>query len=327
MWTRRQVIASGAAALATGPLQAQLSADTPIEQTRVLCGFAPGGTMDAVSRLVAEKLRGSFAKVALVENRPGAAGRVVVAELKKGAPDGSVILVSPTTVFALYPHVFKKVNYSADDVVPVCSVVSLDIALGVGPLVPPTIKTLREFLAWSKAESARASFASAGAGSPTHLLGALVGKEAGVELNHVAYRGAALAMQDLLGGQIAAASLPLGDFLPHLKSERVRLLATSNSQRSRFTPMVPTYKEQGFPSLVSTQSYVVFVPKGTPKAVLDRLAATIKSGFTAPDVMTTLGHLGLEVSVNTAAEALQALGAEGSTWPGIVQRVGYVAED
>ncbi|GEM_PF-1445978 len=181
MLNRRQfVTATGVATLGWPAFAA--AAAKPIASAKVLCGFPAGGTTDAVSRRVAEKLQsGGYAKVSLVDNKPGAGGRLAVDELKRSPADGSVLLLTPAAMITLYPHIYSKLPY----------------------------------------------------------------KESGLDLRHVPYRGSAPGIQDLLGGQVAAMSSPLGDTLPYLKSGKLRLLATSGTTRSRFAPDVPTYAEQG----------------------------------------------------------------------------------
>ncbi len=184
-----------------------------------------------------------------MDNKPGAGGRLAVDELKRSPADGSVLLLTPASMITLYPHLYSKLTYRVEDVTPVCTACKLVFGFGVGPAVPETVKDLKGFLAWAKANQGMANYGSPGAGTPPHLLGALLGKESGVDLRHVPYRGSAPGIQDLLGGQVASMTSPIGDYLPHLKSGKLRLLATSGPTRSRFAPDVPTYAEQGFKNL------------------------------------------------------------------------------
>ncbi len=233
----------------------------------MLCGYPAGGTTDAVSRRVAEKLQSNgYAKVALVDNKAGASGRIAIEELKRSPADGSVMLLTPASAISLFPHIYTKLNYRMEDVTPVSTACRIAFGFGVGPAVPASVKNLKDYLAWAKANPGQANYGSPGAGSPPHFLGALLGKEAGVDLRHVPYRGSAPGIQDLLGGQVPAMSSPIGDYLPYLKDGRLRLLATSGQTRSRFAPDVPTYAEQGFKDLVMSEYYEFFLPgKARPK--------------------------------------------------------------
>ncbi len=322
MTTRRHFIA------ATGSLAAwphAALAQTP-ETARILTGFPAGGTLDVVARRVAEKLRGSYAKVMLVENKPGAGGRLAVDELKRSANDGSSLLITPAAMVTLYPHLYPKLSYGIDDVKPVCSATSVVFGLGVGPTVPDGVKTLQDFLDWAKANPAKAAYGSPGAGSPPHYVGALLEKESGVALNHVPYRGTVPGIQDLLGGQIASFSGPIGDYLPHVKTGRLRVLATSGPRRTRFLPDVPTFTEQGFKALEQAEWYGFFLPGKAAPDLVQRAATAIRAAMAAPEMADALAQFGLEIAVNTPAELAKAVKDEHAAWAPIVKRVGFTPE-
>jgi tripartite-type tricarboxylate transporter receptor subunit TctC len=323
MLDRRQILA--ASLLATAPWAARAQGAT-VETTRLLVGFPAGGTVDATARRLAEKLRGSYAKNALVENKPGAGGRIAAEELKRSAPDGTSLLVTPAAMITLYPHLYSKLGYTPDDVAPVAGVASVAFALGVGPAVPDSVKNVKDFLAWAKANPAKANYGSPGAGSPPHMLGALLGKEGGVELAHVPYRGSAPGIQDLLGGQVTAFTSPVGDYLPHVKTGKLRVLATSGPTRSRFLPDVPTYTEQGFKALEQVEWYGVFMPAKTPQALVDRASAAIKELLGSAEVAEAFAPFGVEPQYQSPAELGRAVKAENAAWGPIVKRVGFTPE-
>lgn len=324
MIDRRQFSLSTAAAL--GLLAPGWARAQALETARVLCGFPAGGTTDAVSRRVADKLRGSHAKVVLVDNKPGAGGRLAVEELKRSPNDGSVMLLTPAAMVTLYPHLYTKLSYGIDDLTPVCTACTINFGFGVGPAVPESVKNLKDFLAWAKANPAGASYATPGAGSPPHFIGALLAKESGIDLRHVPYRGSAPGVQDLLGGQVPSMSSPIGDYLPHLKSGKLRLLATSGATRSRFAPDVATYTEQGFKALEFSEWYGFFLPGKAAPDLVQRLAQGIRAAVTSPEVAEAFLQLGLEASANTPAELAQAVRAENQSWAPVVKRVGFTPE-
>lgn len=325
MFNRRHFIATSTAAAATGAWPGLLLAQT-LETARVICGFPAGGTTDAVSRRIADKLRGVHAKVVLVDNKPGAGGRLGVEELKRSAPDGSSLLLTPASMITLYPHLYRSLSYGLDDVTPVCTACNVTFGLGVGPAVPASVKNVADFLQWAKATPALANYGSPGAGSPPHFIGALLSKISGVDLNHVPYRGSAPGIQDLLGGQVSAFTSPVGDYLPHIKSGKLRLLATSGAARTRFTADVPTYAEQGFKDLTIGEWYGFFLPAKASPELTARLAAEIKAAAMAPDTVEAFAQLGLESSVNTPAEMLKAVRDENQAWAPVVKRVGFTPE-
>lgn len=300
-------------------------AQTP-EQARVLCGFPAGGTTDAVSRRIADKLRGTLAKTVLVENKPGAGGRIAVEELKRSAPDGTTLLLTPAAMITLYPHIYTKLPYTSEEFTPVCTTSQVAFAFGVGPAVPDSVKDIKGFIAWAKANPDKASYGSPGAGSPPHFIGALLEQETGAGLRHVPYRGSAPGITELLGGQIPAFSSPVGDYLQHLKSGKLRVLAISSPTRSRFVPDVATYTEQGFKALEMTEWYGFFLPGKAAPELVSRVAAAIAAASQAPDVVEAYAALGLEASANTPAELAAAVKAENAAWAPIVKRVGFTPE-
>lgn len=322
MIQRRHLIAAAALSPLAGPSRAE----GLLESARILTGFPPGGTLDVVARRVADKLRGGYAKVVLVENKPGAGGRLAVDELRRSAADGSTLLITPAAMLTLYPHLYPRLPYGLQDVAPVCSATSVVFGLGVGPGVPDSVTTLKQFLAWAKANPDKAAYGSPGAGSPPHYVGALLEKESGVALTHVPYRGTVPGVQDLLGGQVASFSGPIGDYLPHVKTGKLRVLATSGPKRSRFLPEVPTYTELGFKALEQVEWYGFFLPgKATPE-LAQRAAAAIRAALSAPEIPDALAQFGLELALGTPAELAKAMKAEHEAWAPIVKRVGFVPE-
>jgi tripartite-type tricarboxylate transporter receptor subunit TctC len=327
MWNRRDFLAQSGALTAVAGLPGFAFAQAAaLENARVLCGFPAGGTTDAVSRRVADKLRGGYAKTVLVDNKPGAGGRLAVEELKRSAPDGSSLLLTPAGMITLYPHIYRSLAYGIEDVTPVSTACMLSFGFGVGPAVPESVKDVKGFLAWAKANPSLANYGSPGAGSPPHFLGALLAKESGIDLRHVPYRGSAPGIQDLLGGQVSAFTSPIGDYLPHLKGGRLRLLATSGTTRSRFAADVPTYAEQGFKDLVMSEWYGFFLPPKAAPDLTTRAAAAIRTAVSAPEVIEAFAQLGLEAGANTPAELAAAVKSENAAWGPIVKKVGFTPE-
>lgn len=297
-----------------------------LETAKVLCGFPAGGTTDAVSRRVADKLRGAYARVALVDNKAGAGGRLAAEEVSRGAPDGSTMLLTPASIVTLYPHIYTRLGYGPRDLRPVSTACHISFGFGVGPAVPESVRDIKGFLAWAKANPEQANYASPGAGTPPHFIGALLAKESGLDLRHVPYKGSAPGIQDLLGGQVAAMSSPVGDYLPHLKSGKLRLLATSGKQRSKLVPDVATYAEQGFPALTVNEWYGFFLPGKASDEVTQRAAAAIATAVSSPDVVEAFAQLGLEASANSPAELAKAVADETAAWGPVVKRVGFKPE-
>jgi tripartite-type tricarboxylate transporter receptor subunit TctC len=326
MLDRRRFTTATALGLLAGGWHAAARAQA-LDSAKLLCGYPPGGTTDAVSRRIAEKLQGGYAKVVLVDNKPGASGRLAIEEVKRSAADGSVMLLTPASAVSLFPHVYNRLTYKPTDLQPVSTACRIAFGFGVGPAVPASVRNLGDFVAWAKQHPQQANYGSPGNGTPPHFLGAMLGKESGVEMRHVPYRGTAPGIQDLLGGQLQAMSAPIGDYLPHLKDGKLRVLATSGATRSRFLPDAPTYAEQGFKSLVMTEYYEIFMPAKTGAEVVQRAADAIRKAVALPDVVEAFARLGLEPVATTPGELAQMIQAETTQWGPIVKKVGFTPEN
>lgn len=313
----------GGAALAAGlPWTAQARTQ---ELARILVGFPPGGTTDALARLMADKLRGGYANTVLVENRPGAGGQIAITTLKGAAPDGNTLLLTPSSMLSVYPFTYSRLPYTLSDVAPVSVACFFSHGFGVGPAVPDSVKNVRDFLAWAKANPSRANFGSPAAGSIPHLTAALMAKMTRTELSHIPYRGSAPGIQDLLGGQISSMCSPVGDYLQHIKTGRLRLLATTGPQRSPFTPQVPTLREQGID--ISVREWYGFFLPGTASAdVRRRAAAYLQPVLNNPEVISTLAQQGMEAQSSTPDQLAAWLKADADQWRGIVKEIGFSAD-
>lgn len=323
---RRTVLqALGAAALPLG--SAAFAQGAPLERAVVYAGFAPGGTTDVTARRIAEKLRPGYAASTAVENRTGAGGQIALSALKGAPADGSTIALTPMSMLGIYPHTYKKLPYDpVADFQPVSQAVRFDFALGVGSMVPASVRTLPEFVAWCKANPSMANFGSPAAGSVPHFVGELFGRAAGVDLKHVPYRGSQPAIVDVMGGQVAAVSAPLGEFLQHLPTGKVRLLASSGPARSRFAPTVPTFAEQGFRDIVYDEWYALYLPARTPAATVERLSQAIRTILASPEVVEGLAQMGLESKGSTPTELAALLKRDTERWAPLVKTIGFTAE-
>lgn len=325
MSTRRDFLQQSAALAGLAlPLIARAQAVPGL--ARILCGFPPGGTTDTMSRRIADKLRGNYAASVVVENKPGAAGQIAVTVLKDSPADGSVLLLTPSSMLSIYPYVYKTLPYKPlEDVQPVSLACYVNHAFGVGPAVPSNVKTMKDFLAWAKANPDKANYGSPGAGSMPHLIAALISKTAGQELKHIPYRGSAPGIQDLLGSQISAMSSPVGDYLPHLESGRLRLLGVSGPSRSPFVPDVATYREQGLPVSVR-EWYGVFLPGKASAQTVQRAASFVQPALAQKDVIASMALVGLEVQSSTPQALGDLLRADAEEWRRLVEESGFTPE-
>ena len=297
-----------------------------LELARILCGFPPGGTSDAMSRRLADKLRGNYATSVVVENKPGAGGQIAISLLKDSPADGSTLLLTPSSMLSIYPFVYKSLPYKPlEDVQPVSLACYFNHAFGVGPAVPESVRTIKDFLAWAKANPTRANYGSPGAGSMPHLIVGLLNKLTGADLKHIPYRGSAPGIQDLLGGQISAMSSPIGDYLPYLKSGKLRVLAISGTERSPFVADVPTYRQQGFPITVR-EWYGVFLPGKASPDTVRRAAAYLQPALAQPDLVSSLAQVGMEVRSSSPQMLGGLLRADAEEWRRLIKQIGFTAE-
>lgn len=328
--TRRSILLAGGCAAALTALAAPTrvrAADPGIDTLRLLVGFAPGGTTDVTARRLGDQLRGHYAKVVVVENKAGAAGRIGCELLKAAPPDGATMLLTPASVTMIYPHIYKALSYDAfTDVLPVADACDFDFGLGVGPAVPASVKTVPDFIAWCKANPGSANYGSPAAGSVPHFVGALLAREAGIEMRHVPFRGSQPAIQDMLGGQISSVSAPLGEFLPHLKGGRVRILGTSGEKRSQFMPEVATYAEQGFKSLTHSEYFFIAMPPKTPLELQARASEAINRVTATREYAEGIAQMGLLPGKGTPREMVGRLKADYDAWGPIVKEIGFTAE-
>jgi tripartite-type tricarboxylate transporter receptor subunit TctC len=324
--SRRQVIQSaGASALLAGIGQAAWA--QALDTLKIITGFAAGGTSDTLCRRVGTRMTPDYAKTAVVENRTGAGGQIAIQYVKSAAPDGMTLLQTPTSMLTIYPHIYKKLPYEPlVDLTPVSVACVFDFGLAVGPAVPLNVKTVPEFLAWAKANPLGANFGSPAAGSTPHFIGALLGKSAGIDLKHAAYRGTQPAMLDLLGGNISAVSGPIGDLTQHLPTGKVRILGVSGAKRSRFAPDVPTYTEQGLKDMTHSEWFAFLLPAKAPAEVVNRMHAALKLALAQKDVMDGLAAFGLEAMSSTPAELTELIRKDTAKWAPIVKSVGFTAD-
>ena len=326
-FTRRNLLQTTGASALLASIGQQAFAQATIETARIITGFAAGGTSDTTCRRLATKLAPDYAKTVVVENRTGAGGQIAVTYVKSQPADGATILQTPTSILTIYPHIYKKLPYDpVADLSPVSLACIFDFGFAVGPAVPMSVKTVPEFLEWVKANPAGGNFGSPAAGSTPHFIGALLGKNAGVDLKHAAYRGTQPAMLDLLGGNISAVSGPIGDITQHLPTGKIRILGVSGAKRSSFAPDVPTFGEQGLKDMAFSEWFAFFLPAKAAPETVNRLNAAMKSALATKEVIDGLHGFGLEPMWSSPTELAELLKKDTAMWAPIVKRIGFTAE-
>lgn len=314
-------VALGAAAFASShSVLAQLG-EQPI---RIVFPFAAGGSGDALARLIAEQLRASLNQPVIVENRTGAQGRLGVQAVKAAEPDGKTILLTPVAPMSIYQTVFKSLAYDPiADFEPLSQVATFDFAIAVGPQVPA--KTLKELVAWVKANPAQGNYGTPAAGTLPHFFAVSFAKASDLDLRHVGYRGSAAALTDLVGGQIAIVVTTTSDLLPQHKAGSVRVLATSGAKRSPFLPDIPTFTEAGY-DIQGDGWYGMFAPAKTPRDAVAKLNKAIVGAMKIEVVKERLLAFGLVPTGSTAAELRDIQRADETLWAPAVRASGFAPE-
>jgi len=289
---------------------------------RMLVGFPPGGAVDVLGRLFAEKISAATGRPMIVENRPGAAGQIAAEALKAAAPDGSTLMVAPDAAIVFRPQTLKQPPFDPlADFAPVAHAGTVTYALGVNAALP--VKDLREFAGWAKSNPDRASFASAGAGGSTHFYGLLIAHMLGIELRQIPYKGSGPAIVDLVAGHVPSAVQPLGTMLAQAREGRIRLLGASSLRRSGAAPDLPTFAELGYPGLTVEGWFAVFAPRATPGEAIARMNTILVRAMHAPDVREKMRGMDLEARDMSAAELAALVKADYERWGPVIRSSGF----
>ncbi len=300
---------------------AALPAAAQERSLRILVGFPAGASLDTMTRLVADKMKDSLGHPVIVENRPGAGGRIVMDALKAGPADGSVIVMTPLVTVVTAPHVYADLRYDAfRDFVPIAHVSDFLFAFSVGNAVPA--KTLADYVALVKGDPKWGNYASAAPGSLPHFFSILFAQKAAVTLNHIGYKGTANALTDLFGGQIASFMGTVADAVSHHGAGKLRVLATSGAQRAEQLPGVPTFRELGY-DIEGAGWYAAYGPAGMPKDAVERDSRAIIAAVRAPDVQARLVTLGLAPTGLPPAELARIHKRDYELWGPVIKASGF----
>ncbi len=303
------------------------AAPTALAQDRtmkIVVGFPPGGSVDVIARLLAEKLRVSLGQNVIVDNKPGAGGRVALGELKRAAPDGQTVVLSPSGALVLQPWFLTNLGYDpVKDFTAIARVTTFDFAITAGPGAPAG--DLKAVMAWLKANPGKANYATSGAGTIPHFAGQLLAQATGVPLTHVAYRGGAPAAIDLVGGQIPLMVDTASETIEHHKAGRARILAVTGEQRSKALPDVPTLKESGF-NMAADAFFGLYGPAGMPADVVARIDKAVGDALRAPEIQEKIYGFGLVPSHASSAELTATQAAHLKRWEAPVKASGFKAD-
>jgi tripartite-type tricarboxylate transporter receptor subunit TctC len=310
-----------AAALVGTSAVAAAPADTyPSRPVRLIVAFAPGGSVDVVARLVAQKLAESWGQQVVVDNRPGAGGNLSAEIAARSAPDGYTLYMSSASL-VVNPSLYRKVAYDPlRDFAPITLLASVQNVLVAHPAVPA--KNVQELVALAKKTPGRINYASTGSGSSGHLAMELFKSSTGIDLVHIPYKSAGQAQVDLMSGQVSLWFPTIPGALPHIKAGRMHALAVSGGSRSPALPEVPTVAETGVRGFEATTWYPVLAPAGTPADIVTKVNRQLAAIVRARDVRDQLVQSGVEPIGSSSAELAKHMRSELEKWARVVKAIG-----
>jgi len=293
----------------------------PAKPIKWIVPFAPGGTTDILARTVGEKLALALGQPVVIENKPGAGGGVGAEFTAKAAPDGYTIMGGTISTHAINASLYNKLPYDpVKDFVAITLIARVPNMLVVNPAIPAA--NVKELIALLKANPNKYSFASSGNGTSQHLSGELFKTMAGVEMQHIPYKGSPPALQDVVGGQVTMTFDNITTALPLAKAGKLRALAVTTAKRSAVAPDVPTLAESGLPGFEVGSWQGVFAPAGTPPEIVRRLNVEIVKALNLPDVREKLSGMGAEIVADSPEEFSALVKSEVVKWADVVKKSG-----
>lgn len=320
MKSTRLLIATALALTTAQGLHAQSA--WPDKPVRIIVPLPPGGPSDIVLRAAIEKMQPVLKQPVLIDNKPGAAGNLGAAEAARATPDGQTWLWTTDTLLTVNPHVYPKLGFKPEDLVPVMRASAFSQTLVCNPGLG--LKSMADLVRLAKAKPM--SYASGGAGSPGHLTTELFKSVAAIDMTHVPYKGPAPAVQDVMGGQVDCGFLAGPTVLAQVRAGKLVALAVSGAKRSPLLPEVPTVAEAGYPGFDATFSLVLFAPKGMPKAIVDAMSKALDEALKHPDVVERLRQSDQAVVAESPEASAARLAADARTWGVVARRIGLQAD-
>ena len=320
---RRSILLAFALGLAlTATAQAQTA--WPAKPIRIIVGFAPGGSTDVTARIIAQALSERLGQPVLIENRAGAGGNIGAEATAKADPDGYTLLMATSSTFAANPALYKSLPFDVQaDFAPITVTAFIPNLMVVNPDVPA--RTLADFVAHAKANPGQLNYGSAGNGTSQHISGALFSSMADVKMTHVAYRGGAPAVNDLLGGQIQVLFAPLVEVVQQVRAEKLRALGITTAKRSPLLPDVPTLAET-LPGYEVTLWNGLLAPAKTPPEIIARINRAAVDALRSEEVRTKLAEQGSEPVGNSPAEFKAFIASELVKWKKLVEISGATVQ-
>jgi tripartite-type tricarboxylate transporter receptor subunit TctC len=320
----KRVTRLGAAIALLAPVLAGAQA-YPVKPVRIVAPFPPGGTTDTMCRIVAQRLTESLGKQVVVENRPGAAGKVGHEAVARSAPDGYTLLLTAKGSLVTNRFLYKDLGYDPiNDFAPITVIASAAPVMVIHPSLPA--RTVKDFVALAKARPGQLNFGSGGKGTTSHVIGEVFKAATGVKIVHVPYKGGALAVNDLIAGHIELSFSDMVPAVPHIKSGRLRGVAVTTPERSPTIPDVPTMAESGIKEPFPQQWWALAAPRGTPAAIIDRINGDMAQMVQRPDIRERFTDLGVFTVHTTPERMLEMIRNEAPEMQKYLQMAGVEPE-
>jgi tripartite-type tricarboxylate transporter receptor subunit TctC len=324
-FTRRTVLSLAVAPLLAGTAFAQQAA-WPDKMIKLVVPFPAGGPTDTASRIVGQKLAERLKQPVVVDNRAGASGSIAASQVAKSPADGYTLMMLATPTL-LAPHLYKKAGYdTVKDFTPVATVYDLPIVVVVNPAQLPDVTDLQKLIQYAKAQKAPLNYTSSGAGSFGHLSMELLKQMAGFDMQHVPYKGGVPAITDTIGGQVPVMYADLVAALPHIQAGKLRAIAVGSPQRVSVLPDVKTIAEQGIKGYDAVSWGGLLAPKGTPKAVVDRIAGEVRQILADKEIQDKLLGVGAIAHFQDPAQMGQRIQNDYQRWGQIIRDKGISQE-
>jgi tripartite-type tricarboxylate transporter receptor subunit TctC len=297
------------------------AAEYPSRPVTIVVAFTPGGPSDVLSRILGKRLQEILHQPFIVENRPGAGGNIAAEQVKNAAPDGYTLLMGNNSILATNAALYKRLSYDAvKDFMPISLVGTQANILVVNPGVPAD--SMAELIALAKASPGALNFASSGHGAAAHLAGELFRSETKINIVHVAYKGAAPALQDVIAGHVHMMFATAASVIGLIKNQKVRALAVTTAKRTALLPDLPTVDELGIKGFDATTWHGLVAPAGTPKEIIEALNIATTEALKDPATQKALQDLGVDVIGNTPKEFEDYIKAEIPKWTAVVKASG-----
>ncbi|HEY2189197.1 MAG TPA: tripartite tricarboxylate transporter substrate binding protein [Caldimonas sp.] len=315
--------------LAIAPLAAPALGEAyPSRPIKVLIGVPAGGTQDILTRAIAESVKASLGPI-IIDNRAGASGRIAVDAVKVAEPDGYTLLLGTAGMMTMFPNAYRKLSYDpVRDFVPIINAASFELAMTISSQVPAT--TLQEFVVWARtqgSDGANVSFASYGAGTPSHFLGEMLNRASGLKMVHVPYRGSTPARQDVMGGIVPLYFDTVGGALTMLPTGRIKVLATSGAKRSPPMPAVPTFVELGYKDVIASAWFSYYAPAKTPAPIVEKLRSEFLKAVSSREVRQQLIVNGMYPVGDGPDALLKTMRDDTERWGRIMRAANFHADE